>query len=212
MTVAATAMPLLVKAQPPRPAVETARLYPDNADADADARRLAAAISRGDERAFRECYERYQRRLFRLALVLGGGDESLAQDAVQAAFVIAAKKLRAAESAAHLWNWLARVTRQQVTKSWRQRQRDAAVVGVADLPDSPADSPPDSVLEECLDSALLTMPGDEREMVEWFYFDRLSHKEIAERLDATPKAVSSRLERARAKLRAAIAQRLSHEA
>jgi RNA polymerase sigma factor (sigma-70 family) len=56
------------------------------------------------------------------------------------------------------------------------------------------------------------MPGDEREMVEWFYFDRLSHKEIAERLDATPKAVSSRLERARAKLRAAIAQRLSHEA
>jgi len=59
---------------------------------------------------------------------------------------------------------------------------------------------------------MLLMEVEERELVEWFYFDRLSHKEIAERLGATPKSVSSRLERARTKLRAAIARRLSHEA
>jgi RNA polymerase sigma-70 factor (ECF subfamily) len=211
MTDTATSMPLLVKVQPPRPAVESARPQPGNAEADAEARRLAAAIARGDEPAFREFYERYQRRLLRLALVLGGGDECLAQDAVQAAFVIAAQRLRAAESAAHLWNWLARVTRQQIAKAWRQRRRDGAVVGVAARSDSAAENQPDSVLEECLDAALLTLPDDDREIVEWFYFDRLSHKEIAERLEATPKAVSSRLERVRTKLRAAIAKTLSHE-
>jgi DNA-directed RNA polymerase specialized sigma24 family protein len=39
----------------------------------------------------------------------------------------------------------------------------------------------------------------------------LSHQEIAGQLNTTPKAVSSRLERARAKLRSLITRRLSHE-
>ena len=211
MTVSATSLPLLVKARTPRLIVETASLQSSHADADADARRLADAVARGDEAAFREFYERYHRRLFRFALVLARGDETLAHDAVQAAFITAAKKLRGAESEEHLWNWLARVTRQHLTKSWRQRQRDSAVVGMAEPPDCPDGVEPDSVLEESLDSALLAMDADERELVEWFYFDRLSHKEIAGRLDTTPKSVSSRLERARTKLRSAMARKLSHE-
>lgn len=208
MTAAATYMPLPPQARMPRPTVETASLQSNHADA--DARRLAAAVGRGDEAAFREFYECYQRRLFRFALVLARGDEALAHDTVQAAFVTAAKKLRGAESEEHLWNWLARVARQQLAKTWRQRQRDSAVVGMAEPPDY-ADVEPDLFLEECLNAALLAMDDDERELVEWFYFDKLSHKEIAERLDATPKSVSSRLERARAKLRAAMARKLSHE-
>jgi RNA polymerase sigma-70 factor (ECF subfamily) len=193
--------------------VETASVQSSPADpaANADARRLATAVARGDEAAFREFYERYHRRLLRFALVLGGGDETLAQDAVQAAFVTAAKKLRGAESEEHLWNWLARVTRQQVAKIWRQRHRDSAVVGVADVPESIDGAESDSMLEESLDAALLAMNADDRELLEWFYFDRLSQKEIAARLAATPKSVSSRLERARAKLRSEIARRLSHE-
>ena len=211
MTASATTLPLLLKARTPRPAVATASLQSRPADADADARRLAAAVARGDEAAFREFYERYRPRLFRFALVLGGGDETLAQDAVQSAFLTAATKLRGAENEAHLWNWLARVARQQVAKIWRQRHRDSAVVGMADLPECIETGEPDSVWEESLDAAMLAMAADERELVEWFYFDRLSHKEIGERLGATPKSVSSRLERVRAKLRSEIARRLSHE-
>jgi len=37
---------------------------------DAEARRLAAAVARGDEAAFRQLYDSYHRRLFCLALVL----------------------------------------------------------------------------------------------------------------------------------------------
>ncbi len=204
-------MPLLVKVPQPRSPVETASLQSNHADADVDARRLAAAIGRGDEAAFREFYERYHRRLLRFALVLARGDETIAHDAVQAAFVTTAKKLRAVESEEHLWNWLARVARQHLAKTWRQGRRDAAIVGVADLPDCADGVEPDTRLEETLDAALGTMDAEERELVEWFYFDRLSHKEIADKLGATPKSVSSRLERARAKLRAAVTRKLSHE-
>lgn len=203
-------MPLLIKARTPRPTVETAGLQSNRADADASAQRLAAAVARGDEAAFAEFYQRYQGRLLRFTLVLSQGDDGLAHDAVQSAFLTAAKKLRGAESEQHLWNWLARVARQQLAKAWRQRSRDSTIVGMADLPEC-IDSEPDSVLEASLDAVLLAMDADERELVEWFYFDKLSHKEIAERLAATPKSVSSRLERARAKLRAAMTRKLSHE-
>ena len=179
--------------------------------ADADACRLAVAVGRGDEAAFRELYDRYHERLFRFALVLARGDEPLARDFVQSAFVTAAAKLRRVEGEDHLWNWLARVVRQQSAKSHRQRRQDSAMTVVADLPDRADPRDPDSVLEKNLDAALLAMDTDERQLIEWFYFDGLSHKEIAAQLGATPKAVSSRLERARARLRSFLAQKLSND-
>jgi len=204
-------MPLLIREQTPHPTVEASsgQLAPA---ADAEARALAAAIARGDEAAFRTLYDRYHQRLFRFALVLGRGDESLAQDLVQSVFVTAAKKLRRADSEAHLWNWLARVARQQSSKMWRKRQRDPAMANAEALSeDVSASVEPDSFLEEVLDGALTMLEAEERQLIQVFYFDRLSQKEIAERLGTTPKAVSSRLERAREKLRLLIKRKLSHE-
>ena len=211
MTAATTSMPLLFQARTTDPAVDTPGLPAASAGADAQARWLAEAVARGDEAAFSELYQRYHGRLLRLALALGGGDETLAQDAVQAAFVTAARKLRAAEGEQHLWHWLARVARQQAAKLRRQRRHDPVIVGMADLPDCADDAAADSALERILDAALQTMEAGERELLERFYFERTSHKEIAERLGTTAKSVSSRLERARAKLRAAIARKFSHE-
>ena len=204
-------MPLLITEQTSHATVEASSGQLASS-VDAEARSLAAAIARGDEAAFRALYDRYHQRLFRLAVVLGRGDESLAQDIVQSVFVTAAKKLRRVDSEEHLWNWLARVARQQFAKTWRQRQRDPALANAELLTeDCPATAEPDSFLEESLDAALLAMDADERELIEWFYFDKLSHKEIAGRLNATPKSVSSRLERARVKLRSKMARKLSHE-
>ena len=180
-------------------------------DADVEARRLAAGVARGDEAAFQELYDRYASRLFRLALVLGRGDDELARETTQAAFVTAAEKLRGVESEAHLWNWLARVTRQHCAKAWRQRQREPASVNLADLPESAERIVSDAFLEESLDAALLEMEAEDRQVIELFYFENLSHKEIAGRQGTTPKAVSSRLERARAKLRSTLTRRLAHE-
>jgi RNA polymerase sigma factor (sigma-70 family) len=209
MTATTTSMPLLIREQTQQATVEASsgQLAPV---ADGEARSLAAAIARGDEAAFRTLYDRYHQRLFRLALVLGRGDESLAQDMVQSVFVTAAKKLRRADNEQHLWNWLARVARQSFAKTWRQRQRDPAMVS-ADMIECPVSEEPDSFLEEVLEGALKLLDSDERKLIQVFYFDRLSQKEIAEQLGTTPKAISSRLERAREKLRSLIKRALSHE-
>ena len=210
MTGLITSMSFPISGSAARSAVEALTVQTPLPPADAAACRLAAAVARGDEAAFRELYDRYHDRLFRLALVLGHGDEPLAGETAQSVFVTAAAKLRCVESEAHLWHWLARVTRQQLARARRQQQDDT-VIGVAELPDCTPEHELDSVLEENLDAALLTLAGDERQLLEWFYFDKLSHKEIAAQLRATPKAVSSRLERARARLRAVLMRTLSHE-
>jgi RNA polymerase sigma-70 factor (ECF subfamily) len=204
-------MSLLIREQTPRPIVESSSVQSTPSSADAEACRLAAAVAHGDEAAFRQLYDSYHQRLFRFALVLGRGDDLLASETVQSVFVTVAAKLRPVKSEEHLWNWLARVARQHIAKSWRQQQRDSAVVNMAELPEYSEDGQPDSVLEDSLDAALLVMDADERQMIEWFYLDGLSHKEIAEQLLTTSKAVSGRLERARAKLRTLVAKKLSHE-
>jgi RNA polymerase sigma-70 factor (ECF subfamily) len=183
---------------------EYADASPGASGADIEAQRLSEAIGRGDETAFEELYDRYQDRMFRLVLVLGHGDETLAWDVVQLAMVTAARKLRRVETEAHLWQWLARVARQHLIKEWRRRAREPILVSVRELADTPSESSVDRVLEEQLDSALLALPEQDRQVVEWFYFDDLSFERIGERLGISPKAVSSRLERLRAKLREAL--------
>jgi DNA-directed RNA polymerase specialized sigma24 family protein len=112
-------MSILVRGPTPHPIVESSSANTSPPGADDGARRLATALARGDEAAFRQLYDRYQPRLFRLALVLGRGDELLAQDTVQSVFVTAAAKLRRVDSEEHLWNWLARVARQQLARTRR---------------------------------------------------------------------------------------------
>jgi RNA polymerase sigma-70 factor (ECF subfamily) len=210
MTVASTSMSILVRQPTPR-TVESPSVPSAASGTDDEARRIVANIARGDEAAFQQLYDRYHRRLLRLALVLARGDETLAQDTVQFVFVTAAKKLRRVDDENHLWNWLARIARQHIIKSWRRRNQDLPVVEMERLPESVDGKAGDSQLEESLDAALLLMEASERELIESFYFDRLSHKQIAEQLEVSPKAISSRLERAREKLRALIARNLSRE-
>src|SRR3569833_851034 len=179
MTATTTSMPLLIREQSAQVPVEATS--GQSASTDAEARALASAIARGDEQAFRSLYDRFHDRLLRLALVLGRGDESLAQDLVQTVFVIAAKKLRRVDNEDHLWNWLAQVARQTSVKAWRKRQRDPAMAQAEALTeDCPANTEPDSFLEETLDVVLKALDVDEQQLVRNLYFDRLSLKEIAD--------------------------------
>ncbi|HTV39717.1 MAG TPA: sigma-70 family RNA polymerase sigma factor [Candidatus Sulfotelmatobacter sp.] len=211
MTVSILTMRPLAETLTPRATVETSNERAAESAADAEARQVAAAIGRGENAAFEKLYERYHRRLLRLALMLARGDELLAHDAVQGTFIVAAQKLRHVDGEAHLWNWLAQVARQQITRICRQRKRDTTVVDPEEFIGRAIVEESDTRLEEILDAALAALDLEERQIVERFYFDRLSQKEIAEQLNITPKAVSSRLERARAKLRLFVSTTLSHE-
>ena len=203
-------MAILGSGQTPPPAASATGVALASGD-DVSARRVAAAVARGDDAAFRQLYDAYHQRLFRFALVLGRGDDTLAHETVQSVFLTAAAKLRPVENEEHLWNWLARVARQNLAKHWRQQQRDSSVVSMADVPNCAEAASSDSDLEKNLDAALVEMEDSERQLIEWFYLDGLSQKDIAEKLSLTPKAVSSRLERARARLRVLVAKNLAHE-
>ena len=83
----AYSMPLPVSGEASCPTLGTRPMPTPSSSANADARRLAAGVARGDEAAFREFYDRYEARLFRFGLALGHGDEGLAGEVVQAVFV-----------------------------------------------------------------------------------------------------------------------------
>jgi RNA polymerase sigma-70 factor (ECF subfamily) len=207
-----TSMAIQLREEALRAAARGAKSEPaPPSSADVEARRLATAVARGDEAAFQELYDQYHERLFRLVVVLNRGDEALAHEVVQLTMLTAATKLKPVETQEHLWHWLARVAHQHLTKAWRHRRREPLLVDFADLSEPAVTVEPDAVLEETLDAALLALEEEDRQTIEWFYFDGLSHKEIAQRLDITPKAVSSRLDRSRAKLRLLLKRKLSYE-
>jgi RNA polymerase sigma-70 factor, ECF subfamily len=196
MTPAASARPA------PAPAAPTA----------ADAQRLSRAVARGDEEAFRELYDVYSARILRLAVVLVRGNATVAQEVAQAVWLLAARKLKPLESEPHLWNWLALVTRQQAAKALRHYPAASGTVDLAELHNHPAPVEPDTILEECLHAAVQSLVAEDRRVIESFYFEHSSCEQIAAELGTTSKAVSSRLERARARLRAIVQKKLAHEA
>jgi len=185
---------------------------PPAASAAADARCLSRAVAHGDEAAFRQLYDAYSDRVLRLSVLLARGDVSLARDVAQTVWVVAARKMKPLESEAHLWNWLALITRQQAARALRRPAGRAGEVSLAEMPDSPAPPEADRVLEQCLDAAVESLEPEDRRLIEWFYFKHLTCEHIAGRLGTTAKAVSSRLERVRAKLRSLVQRRLAHEA
>jgi len=195
----------------PRVDAMPATAPPPTPGADLDARRLSAAVAKGDAEAFRELYDRYSLRLLRFLMVLSRGDEALSRDVVQQSMLTAAGRLKPLQTEAHLWNWLARVAHQHLIKAWRPRHRSPVLVELPELPDIPAPAAADAHLEQSLDAALRILPESDRQLVEWFYFDHLTHGEIAQRLDTTAKAISRRLERTRMKLRLSLRQILAHE-
>jgi len=172
---------------------------------------LTSGVVRGNEEAFRRFYDLYHGRVFRLALLLTRGDEALAAEAVQSVMLAAAHKLKPLNDEVHLWNWLARVTRQQLSKAWHRQKRDRSLFEPMDRAGELGEADPDDVIETHLDAVLQSLDRRDGEVIEWYYFERRSHKEIAARLGSTSKAVCSRLERLRISLRKQLLKRLSDE-
>jgi RNA polymerase sigma-70 factor (ECF subfamily) len=183
----------------------------ESTTASAEVFALTSAIARGDETVFQTFYDRFQPRLFRFIIVCARGNETWAHEIVQSVMLTAASKLKPLRSEEHLWNWLTCVARQHLSKAWRRQTQDLKFVSSDAVPEQIETHNPDCQLEEHLDAAMLSLDPDDREVVDLFYYQGLSCKEIADHAGVTPKSVSSRLERARLKLRSFVKRRLHHE-
>jgi RNA polymerase sigma-70 factor (ECF subfamily) len=163
---------------------------------------LAGAVA-GDETAFARIVATYHADLVRVAYGICG-DQDAALDAVQAAWVIAWRKLRTVREPEHLRAWLVAVAANEARHA-AGRRRGPRVVELA--LDPPADDPDPSneIARVDLVNALRGLSPADRYLLALRYGADLDSVEIAPILRLSPSGVRVRLMRLMARLRKELA-------
>lgn len=187
-----------------RSPVLTTPLIPAEASREAagDLCRLTAAMARGEDAAWAEFNRVYGPLLFRQLLALTRGDDDLAKEALQHTYLRVAKHVRPCEAEPMFKSWLRTVARTALQDCWRRRRSFTDLLfrrrqEPLELADPGAD---DRLMTE-LDQALKRLDAEDQALLEAKYFSGLDVRTLAYNLSLTPKAVESRLTRARAALR-----------
>jgi RNA polymerase sigma-70 factor (ECF subfamily) len=156
----------------------------------------------GDQRAFRTLYERNVDRIYRLAYRMAG-DEHLAMDFTQEAFVRAYERLDQFRGDAAFSTWLHSITvsvaLNGLRKVDRHRKRERSLEDAA--PVASRSNRVEPGLRERIECAVNELPEIYRVVFLMHDLEGYSHGEIAEALDVAEGTSKARLSRARAKLR-----------
>jgi RNA polymerase sigma-70 factor (ECF subfamily) len=178
-----------------------------------DDARLVERARGGDRAALRALYDRHRPAVFRAARGFAALDDGEVDDVVQESFVRAFGALAGLSEPRRFGVWLLAIARNRaLTRLERRRAghvlaeelaREAEVLAgeVAALPD------PDEGAEVALVRRIVEeLPeGPEKETVRLFYLEgELSARQIAERLGVGKSAITMRLERFRAKVKARV--------
>ncbi len=178
-------------------------------------RELTAALARREDAAWGEFHRGYGPGIFRYLLAGTRGNYDLAADALQQTYLRVARYARPCDSAAIFGGWLKTLAssalndcRRRRKSFWSRLQRSDV-----DAEPQPSETPAsDEALFAALDSALAHLDANDRALLEEKYLAGSDVRRLAARLSLTPKAVESRLTRARAELRRHLVAALSrHE-
>ncbi len=173
-------------------------------------------MSKGDEMAYRTFYDAYFDRLLRYLLVVTGGNEEAAREALQLALVRVVRHVKPFETEEKFWSWLTVLARSALADESRKRRRYFAFLEKfarhqETAPPGMDNGEADEQLRALLERKLTALPEDERQLVEQKYVLRQSVREIAGGQQTTEKAVESRLSRVRRKLKDAVLAELKNE-
>ncbi|MGB5290048.1 MAG: RNA polymerase sigma factor [Lysobacterales bacterium] len=161
-----------------------------------------AGAKRGDMRACELIYRKYHTQAFTVAIRICNNRE-LAQDVTQEAFINAFKRMHQYRGDSPFWGWLRRVVVNHAISALRKLPRHDAV----ELEDymSPRKGDQDGV-GQCMDleQALAQLNNEDRVVVWLHDVEGYKHLEIAKLVGKTESYSKTRLNRARAKLRALI--------
>jgi RNA polymerase sigma-70 factor, ECF subfamily len=189
--------------------VPSAGISASSSDSDLrlDEKALVERMLAGDEAAMEEFADEYFPGLYRFALARLGGDTELTREVVQTTVCKALAKLGTFRGEAPLLGWLCACCRNEIRMGFRSKKRQPKVVELEEDVASDRD-PPEGALarkEEVrhVHAALDLLPPRYARALEWKYVDRVSVKEIAERLRVGAKAAESLLTRARQAFREA---------
>lgn len=169
-----------------------------------------AGIRDGDEEAFNRFYDLFATRLYRYLVAILPSDEALVRDAFQETMVRVVRYAKPVPTEADAWRWLTRVGRNALydllRKRRRRRDREAAAPALRLEPEAAV-----ARLEGALDSAVRDLPAEDRSLIHAVYYERIDQTSLAGRMGITRKAVESRLARLRIRLRARVAEALTHD-
>jgi RNA polymerase sigma-70 factor, ECF subfamily len=167
---------------------------------------------RGDQAAFDQFFEEQFPRLYRFALVRMNHDADAAEEVVQASLCTAISKLATYRGEAALFTWLCTFCRHEIAAYYQRTSRNPPMIELveqnvevmaaleslwAQSGDDPEGLLRRSEIARFVHVALDRLPRRYADALEWKYVDSLSVKEIAARLELSPKAAESLLTRAR---------------
>jgi RNA polymerase sigma-70 factor (ECF subfamily) len=179
----------------------------------------------GDERAFRQLVERYQKKVYAVALGMVKDRED-AMDVVQEAFVKVHRSLDSFKSDATFYTWLYRITvnvcidvirrrgagRTDAVEFDEQVAHDLGEANLGGVSSQLGNDPEKAVLQrevgEKIQAALEQIPEKHRAILLLRELDGLSYEELAQVLDIPKGTVMSRLFHARVKVQKLLAESL----
>jgi RNA polymerase sigma-70 factor (ECF subfamily) len=179
--------------------------------ASGDDRAVVARVRAGDAEAYAELVDRYGDRLYSMLLHLAGGDAEQATEFVQEAFVRAYERLDRFAGDSSFYTWIYRLARNRAIDLLAKKRPLAVerpgLEAAADAGGSRSGSGPQRALERAelrdqVQAGLARLPAEQREIILLRDFDGHDYAAIAELLEVAVGTVKSRLNRARAALRA----------
>lgn len=153
----------------------------------------------GDEAAFARLVAAYNADMARVALV-ACGDRYLAEDAVQAAWLVAWRKLHSLRDAERVRPWLLAVTANEARQIVRRRRGPVVEIDV-DTPGDPLADPSTGIERLDLRRALVHLTPDDRTLLAMHYAVALSADELGAALGTSPSTARKRVSRAIDRLR-----------
>lgn len=169
-----------------------------------------AAAAAGDAMAFARIVEAHHADMTRVAYVVTGGDQNLAADAVQAAWVVAWRRLGTLRDPSRLRPWLVSVAANEARQGCRRARRRAVTeidvdgLGEASHPVFGQD-PGERAAAMDLDRALRRLSADDRALLALRYEAGLDSPEIAALAGRAAPTIRWRLARVLSRLRKELA-------
>lgn len=154
----------------------------------------------GDPLAMRRLYDRYAPRVFAVVRRMAG-DDDLAQDYAQDAWMRAFRALPSFRGDARFSTWIHRIAVNSALQAMRQgRRKDGREESLADnIPEG--STPGDTLLERRLEEAMDRLPQGMREILVLHDVEGYTHEEIADALGIAPGTSKSQLFKARVRMR-----------
>jgi RNA polymerase sigma-70 factor (ECF subfamily) len=163
--------------------------------ASADLRGVIASAAAGDELAFGRIVAEHHEDMRRVCVFVAR-DEVVADDAVQAAWSIAWRKLGSVRDPERLRSWLMRVAINEAKHLMRRRRHRAELEVVIDASREPGGIDPAVGIDRIdLLSAMARLDPDDRALLALRYGAGFDATELSATLGLSPSGVRSRLER-----------------